>query len=63
VFSSPDDDGAVWGVASSSSSLWDTYGDVVYFRPNMDEIVTGMPQPPYRKSRGDPDEWLGGFPM
>jgi Trypsin len=58
VLGGPADGGAVWGVASSTSSSWDEYGDVVYFRPWMEQIVTGMPQPEYRKDRGNPSEWL-----
>jgi hypothetical protein len=57
VLGGPYDGGAVWGVASSSSSV-DWYGDVVYFRPWLEQIVTGMPQPDYRKDRGRRSEWL-----
>jgi Trypsin len=44
-----DDGGPIWGVASSSSSEWDWYGDVIYYRPLMDYIVTNTPQPQFRK--------------
>jgi Trypsin len=40
-----DDGGPIWGVVSSSSSLWDWYGDVIYYRPLMDYIVTNTRNP------------------
>jgi Trypsin len=57
------DGGGVWGVVSTSGSLWDTYGDVVWFRPQMEEIVSNTPQPEYTKGTSAyPEEWLSANP-
>jgi Trypsin len=57
----PEEGGPVWGVASASSGGADTYGDVIAYRPLMEQIVTGTPEPPFRKERGNPNEWLQGY--
>jgi hypothetical protein len=57
VTGGPNDNGVIWGVASSTSSLWDWYGDVVYYRPWMDDIVRGTPQPVFRKPLCTNDWW------
>jgi hypothetical protein len=44
-----DEDGPVWAVASSSVYQWDWYGDVIYYRPLMEYIITAAPQPEFRK--------------
>jgi len=63
VLGRPEERGPIWGVASTSSSSFDTYGDVIYFRPLMERIVTGTPVPEFSKERGDPEEWLQATPM
>lgn len=50
--------GDIWGVVSSTSSSWDWYGDVVYFRPQMEDIVRGAPLPPFQRPRGGMEWWL-----
>jgi hypothetical protein len=46
-----------WGVASSTSGFFDTYGDVIWFRPEIERIVLGRQPAPLRKRRpvGGPD--------
>jgi len=58
VLGGPGENGVVWGVVSSSSSSWDTYGDVVWFRPWMEDIVRGAPLPPFQRPRGGMEWWL-----
>jgi hypothetical protein len=57
VEGSLDDGGPIWGVVSSSSSLSDWYGDVIYYRPLMDYIVTNTPQPQFRKDLAHLRPW------
>jgi hypothetical protein len=58
VLGGPWENGLVWGVVSSSSSSWDTYGDFLYFRPWMDDIVRGAPSAPFQRPRGEIEWWL-----
>jgi hypothetical protein len=57
VIGLPGENGDIWGVASSTSSLWDWYGDVVSFRPWMEDIVRGTPAPAFHKDLCTTNWW------
>jgi hypothetical protein len=57
VTGAPDSNGSIWGVVSSGSSSFDTYGDPLTFRPQMEAIITGRQPPGFRKERHHADAW------